>query len=649
VRPPISNGSDDAQRDAGGIPEFLQSAFEWLPIGVLIAGTDGAIVMTNRELERLFGYPRAELIGLSVDALVPDASRPTHTDLRGDYGARPQPRAMGAGRELFGRRKDGSEVPVEVGLTPIQVGGGLFILASVIDVSERRRSQLAARVADQERLRFETLVSELGAEFINLRTDQLDHAIEDALARIVRVLDLDRSALFQLAGEDGDFVFTHQWTRPGAAPSPPRVSAREHFPWHRAQLHANELVSFATVDEVPDAVDREHLRRIGTKSGVTIPVRVGGEVWGAVSFAAVREARSWSPAMINRLRVIAVIFASVLARRKDDDTLRATLGELGRVRDRLRDENEYLRRELQGLTGAPAIVGHSAPMRRVLEQIRQAAPTDSPVLLVGETGTGKALLAARIHELSARRERALVRVHCAALSPASIDSDLFGRDQALSTRGGGRQLGRMELAHQSTVFLDEIADLPLDAQASLMHVLRDGQIHPLGGTSPVAVDVRVIAATRTDLTRGIAQGSFRDDLFYRLNVFTIHVPPLRDRPDDVPLLVWRFVDEFSERYGKPIDTIDKASMEALRRYSWPGNARELRNVVERALIVATTRQLSIPLPAGGASGPRREERWPPSNGADETPPAAPGGFRPSTRRRPVPASPRARPRRRPKG
>jgi PAS domain S-box-containing protein len=602
----ISAVSND-RLSAGDLVELLHTAVEWLPVGVMMVAPDGAIVLTNRELERQFGYTRAELMGRSVDDLVPDASRPTHTELRRDYGEHPRARPMAAGREVLGRRKDGSELPIEVTLTPTPVRGSLFVIASVLDIASRRQGEEAVEAARDQRSRFETLVSELGAEFINLRADELDRAIEDALARVVRMLDLDRSALFQVADKSGDFIHTHQWTRPGWAPPAPRVSARENFPWHLAQVRNGETVSYSSLDEVPDPVDRENLRRLGTRSGVTVPVTVGGRVWGALTFASVREARGWTPSIINRFRIIALIFASAFARKQADDALRQSLGDVAALRDRLRDENTYLRTELHSLTGAPAIVGHSAAVRRVHEQVRQVGPTESPVLIVGETGTGKTLFATRLHELSARADRALVRVNCASLSATSLEAELFGSDKGAYAAGDLRQVGRLELANHSTVFFDEIADLPLEAQASLSRVLQDKQIHPIGSVRPIKVDVRIIAATRRDLVRGIAAGTFRDDLYYRLNVFTIQIPPLRERPEDIPLLVWRFIDEFSAAYGKPIDAIDKESMAALQRYSWPGNARELRNVVERAMIVGRGRQLRIALPGAETNGRRPDE------------------------------------------
>jgi transcriptional regulator with GAF, ATPase, and Fis domain len=273
-------------------------------------------------------------------------------------------------------------------------------------------------------------------------------------------------------------------------------------------------------------------------------------------------------------------------------------------RARLRDENAYLRHELNGFVGAPAIVGNSPAARRMLEQLRQVAASDAAVLLLGETGTGKSLLAHRIHEVSGRGGRAMVRFNCASLTASSVEAELFGREKGAYLDGESRQVGLLELGRGSTVFFDEVADLTPDLQASLARVLQTKEIVPLGSTRPIKVDFKVIAATRHDLAAAIEEGSFRDDLYYRLNVLSIHVPPLRERAEDIPQLVWRFVDEFSAAYGKSIETIDHESMEQLQRYDWPGNARELRNVVERAMIVATGRRLRIALPSPGGAASR---------------------------------------------
>jgi formate hydrogenlyase transcriptional activator len=279
-----------------------------------------------------------------------------------------------------------------------------------------------------------------------------------------------------------------------------------------------------------------------------------------------------------------------------------------RGRDELQAENQCLRREVQERLGTSIIVGQSVAVQQVLEQARQVAATDSTVLLLGETGTGKELIATQIHEASARRGRVMVRVNCAAIPSTLIESELFGREKGAFTGALARQVGRFELADHSTIFLDEIGDLPSDVQVKLLRVLEERQVERLGSPKPVSVDVRIIAATHRNLEQRIADDAFRQDLYYRLNVFPIQVPPLRLRTEDIPLLVWRFVDEFSKSFGKRIDAISRQNMAALQQYPWPGNIRELRNVVERAMIVAVGHHLTIVLPAGSRSAGRRSDK-----------------------------------------
>jgi transcriptional regulator with GAF, ATPase, and Fis domain len=248
------------------------------------------------------------------------------------------------------------------------------------------------------------------------------------------------------------------------------------------------------------------------------------------------------------------------------------------------------------------VVGTSAAMQAVHALIAQVAPTDSTVLLLGETGTGKEVLAGLIHEASNRRMRPMVRVNCAAIPSTLMESELFGRERGAFTDAIARQIGRFELADQSTIFLDEIGDLPADVQVKLLRVLEERQIERLGSPKGIGVNVRVIAATHRRLEERVNEGLFREDLFYRLNVFPIVAPPLRDRAEDIPALVWHFVETFARPSGKKIQAISPANMAALQQYGWPGNIRELRNAVERALVVANGPQLHIPVPSSAPAG-----------------------------------------------
>ena len=235
----------------------------------------------------------------------------------------------------------------------------------------------------------------------------------------------------------------------------------------------------------------------------------------------------------------------------------------------------------------------------MLAQIAQVAPTPATVLLLGETGTGKEVMAQAIHDLSPRHQRQMIRVSCAAIPSALIESELFGRERGAYTGALSRQIGRFEAANQSTLFLDEIGELPAELQVKLLRVLQERVIERLGSTQPVKVDVRIIAATNRNLEKAVEDKTFREDLYYRLNVFPVVVPPLRERIEDIPGLVWSFIDEFSKLFGKTIESVSAESMRELERYAWPGNVRELRNIIERTMIVATGRQLVVPSPRLG--------------------------------------------------
>jgi transcriptional regulator with GAF, ATPase, and Fis domain len=242
-------------------------------------------------------------------------------------------------------------------------------------------------------------------------------------------------------------------------------------------------------------------------------------------------------------------------------------------------------------------VGDSVAMQQVHAAVAHVARTDSTVLLLGETGTGKELIAALLHEASGRRGRPMVRVNCAAIPATLMESELFGREKGAFTDAVTRQIGRFELADQSTIFLDEIGDLPAEVQVKLLRVLEERQVERLGSPRGIAVNVRVIAATHRSLEERVSEGQFRDDLFYRLNVFPIVVPPLRERLEDIPALVWYFVESFAASFGKRITSIAPGNLASLQQYSWPGNIRELRNAVERAMVVASGPQLQIPVPS----------------------------------------------------
>jgi formate hydrogenlyase transcriptional activator len=260
--------------------------------------------------------------------------------------------------------------------------------------------------------------------------------------------------------------------------------------------------------------------------------------------------------------------------------------QIDRLRNQLAKENVYLTEEVRLMKNAGSLMGKSLAFRHVLGLAHDVAPTPSTVFITGETGTGKELIAQAIHDWSPRRQKPMVRVNCAAFPAGLVESELFGHERGAFTGADRAREGRFELAHGGTLFLDEIGEMPLETQAKLLRVLQDGMVDRLGGKQPVRVDVRVIAATNRNLPAAVKNGAFRADLFYRLNVFPIGVPPLRNRPEDIPLLARHFLQQYGMKLGRSCKDIDQESLERLIRYTWPGNVRELENVIERAMILS---------------------------------------------------------------
>ncbi len=473
-----------------------------------------------------------------------------------------------AARDQATRRHYGVKSSVVV---PLSAGGGPIIGALSFDAMQTERAWPEPLVT---RLK---LVAQVFANA--LARKNADQALRDSEARLRLAAASADAGLWSLEPRTGRIWATDK--------------ARELF-----HIPPDEPLTFERFLTFVRPEDRERVRQTvlrAMKSDQPVWVeyrtqRADGQLRWIASWGHVHAGASGEP---DRLMGVSI---DITDRKSTEERLRQTLAEVQQLRDQLQQQNRYLQEQVKGASGYDAIVGESRLIRRVLARVRQVAPTDTVVLITGDTGTGKELLAHAIHDLSRRRQKPLITVNCAALPPTLIESELFGREKGAYTGAATRQMGRFEVAHGSTLFLDEISDLPLELQAKLLRVLEQGQFERLGSTHTQVVDVRILAAANRDLRDMVQAGAFRAELFYRLNVFPINVPPLRDRREDIPLLVWQFVRHFARKMGKAIESIPPEIMDRLHQHDWPGNIRELRNLIERAVIVSDTRVLQIELP-----------------------------------------------------
>jgi formate hydrogenlyase transcriptional activator len=357
------------------------------------------------------------------------------------------------------------------------------------------------------------------------------------------------------------------------APAPPSKVARERKPFL-----TNDLLRDAKIQASvrPDLLQR--YEELGIVAAGARPLEFRGELMGVIGML---SRRPFDPQEFELLG----IFADQAGMAIKSAHL---FTQLERYRDRLQVENAYLQEEIRTERGFEEIIGRSSALRAVLRRVTQVAEMDTTVLLTGETGTGKELIARAIHGLSPRKDRPMIKINCGAIPQGVVESELFGHERGAFTGALQRRLGRFELADKGTLFMDEVGELPLDTQVKLLRVLQEQEFERLGGGRPIKVDVRLVAATNRDLDAEMAGGRFRTDLYYRLNVFPIRVPPLRERADDIPSLVRYFLDHFQRKLAKPLRGVTPAGMRRLMDYPWPGNIRELQNVLERASVLASS-------------------------------------------------------------
>jgi formate hydrogenlyase transcriptional activator len=683
--------------------EHAQALFKELffasPDAIIVTDTEGRISAASPAVEGLFGYTETELIGNLIEILMPERFRRQHPDHRLAFLAAPSKRPMGTGLELFGRRKDGLEFPIDIMLSPVEASGRRSVLTVVRDITDRKKTETALRRSEE---RFRLLIEgakdyaifmldpqgkiatwNSGAERIKgYRADEIlgrhfstfypqesvergkpQHELEVAAAEgrfedegwrirkdgsrfwanviitalrgkngeligfskvtrdftnrksaeeslalelskrllanpdITQMLSAIELSIQRLIPHDSATIALHDLSDPHVlhlhqlGPSSKRVSLQagtqpiQGTP--EGWVFVNQEALLMTQTESKGAGPPAWQLQAGIQSGCWVPLQDRGEVIGTL-FVGSRNKQAFDASHIDSLTIVARQIAGVIG---IDDSYRRIVA----LSTTLKAEKRYLEEELRTEYNFEEIVGESHGLKTVLKQVETVATTSATVLVLGETGTGKELIARAIHAISPRRDRTFVKLNCSAIPFGLLESELFGHERGAFTGAISQRIGRLELAHMGTLFLDEIGDLPLELQPKLLRALQEKEIERLGGRRVIPVDVRLIAATNRNLEKMVKSGEFRSDLYYRLKVFPITLPPLRDRKSDIPLLVHYFVNKHARRMNKAISEIAEETMSALRAWPWPGNIRELENFIERAVILTPGPILRAPL------------------------------------------------------
>src|SRR5262245_23013502 len=449
-----------------------------------------------------------------------------------------------------------------------------------------QRGLKSARESAQERHEFEALLAELSAAFVYLPAGEVDLAIEQWLVRLRLFLGVDQILIAEFTPDQKQYYITHSTFAPEAEKYLKNID-RNMLPWYTRQILSEINVVLSRIpDDLPSeaSAERQYCQQTGLKSNLSIPLSIRGSSIGVLVFSSFRSYRLWPQELVSRLQFVGESFANAIARKRAEEALHAALAEVSELKNKLQAEIIYLQEEIKLTHNFDEIIGNSDALKYALYKVEQVAATDTTVLILGETGTGKELIARAIHQSSTRRDRPLVKVNCTALPVTLIESELFGHEKGAFTGAQSRKIGRFELANGGTLFLDEIGELPLELQPKLLRILQDGEFERVGGSKTLKVDVRIIAATNRNLQLEVPKGLFREDLWYRLNVFPITLPPLCKRKEDISLLVNFFINHFNRKIGRNVRSVDPVTMKALQNHSWPGNIRELSNVIERAVI-----------------------------------------------------------------
>ena len=563
------------QREAQNLVRRKDLQFRSLLDGVrdyaiYLLDKDGYVTTWNPGAERIKQYTHDEIIGKHFSRFF------TQEDIDRERPAELMKLAAQRGRvehEGWRVRKDGTRFWANVVLTAVldPITGEVTGYAKVTrDFTDRKRAEEAVMLQLSQAL------------LANMDVRKLLGAIAASLSEVV---PLDAATLGLYDEHSGNLMVQFLAVDQAPQKADVRVPLGES-PAGRA-FQTREPVLLDRIQDSSLAPGAAHLTSLGMNSGCWVPLIHRDVVVGVLAVAS-RRPSAFGQSELEMLVQVADQVAMAVSNA-------VVFRQIAELRDRLRQEKLYLEEEINLENRFEDIVGESGGLRQVLRQIETVAPTDATVLIQGETGTGKELLARAIHRLSGRSDRTFVKVNCAAIPAGLLESELFGHEKGAFTGAIARKMGRVELAHEGTLFLDEVGELPFDLQPKLLRALQEREIERLGGNRPIPVNVRLIAATNRDLAEMVAEKQFRSDLYYRLKVFPIFSPPLRDRTGDIPVLVRHFVSSHSRRMGKNITSIPGQTMQALCRWPWPGNIRELENFLERSVILTRGSELYVPL------------------------------------------------------
>lgn len=491
--------------------------------------------------------------------------------------------------EVFWRR-DGTRFPVEYTSTPVREDGKLVGAMLVFrDITERKDVEKALRgtlYRLSKKNRYESIISSVTRivhQSINFQ-EVLENAIEAMSTNIDKVQHV---SIYLVEG--GEAVMRSYRGYPDwFVERVRRIPYPKGFTW---KIIMDGKPRYCA-DVNQDTAIGPSAREAGIKSYLSMPIFFEGKSVGVINISSLHK-NAFNKEEIQLLEIVARQVGIAINNAQQAEALRNALREVEQLTLRLQAENIYLQEEIKTEYNFEEIIGHSATLEKVKRKVEHVAPTEASVLIQGETGTGKELVARAIHNFSLRKDRPLVKVNCPALPAGLIESELFGHEKGAFTGAVSHKVGRFELANGGTIFLDEIGDLPLELQAKLLRVLQEGEFERVGGSRSIKVDVRVIAATNRDLRQAVEEGKFRSDLYFRLNVFPILIPPLRERKEDIPVLITHFAIKYGTKLGKKIETISQEMMDVLLAYPLPGNVRELENIIERAVILAHTPIIQI--------------------------------------------------------